>query len=250
MVCKEIEVIVAELQAPFVGKQLTQRTFRLSEELLLDYSEGLDLAPWKDRAPSTIASGPDNDYFNEIAFPYQKGHLWTRQRWACSGGLVQGKIYTVGGEIRDIYDRRDRSVVHYDVTFTNGQGQLYLTTGHHQSFLKEPLQGDEVSFRTPSAKPGARKFEVPQGERFGGLERTISLEMCGRYFHGNANYHTDAAASKALGFSRVVVGGRMTMAYAAHILEERYSSAWWDSGILDLKFTIQRGQGIRLSHTV
>jgi len=78
---------------------------------------------------------------------------------------------------------------------------------------------------------------VPRGEAFGGLERTISLQMCGEYFHGDANYHTDRDASKELGFRDVVVGGRMTMAYASHILEEVFGDAWWNTGRLDVKFT-------------
>jgi len=34
-----------------------------------------------------------------------------------------------------------------------------------------------------------------------------------------------------------VVGGRMTMGYVGHILEERFGEAWWRSGSFDLKFT-------------
>ena len=78
---------------------------------------------------------------------------------------------------------------------------------------------------------------VPPGERFGGLTRTITLEMCGKYFHGDANYHTNKEASAQLGFRDVVVGGRMTLAYAAHVLEERFGEAWWSSGRLNAKFT-------------
>ena len=51
------------------------------------------------------------------------------------------------------------------------------------------------------------------------------------------NYHTNREESKKLGFGDVVVGGRMTMAYAAHILEERFGAVWWTSGRLDMKFT-------------
>ena len=61
--------------------------------------------------------------------------------------------------------------------------------------------------------------------------------MCGVFFHGDANYHTDQKASAELGFRDVVVGGRMTMAYAARILEERFGEAWWRGGSFDLKFT-------------
>ena len=57
------------------------------------------------------------------------------------------------------------------------------------------------------------------------------------FFHGDANYHTDEASANALGFAEIVVGGRMTMAYVGHTLENHFGSNWWESGKLDLKFT-------------
>ena len=128
-------------------------------------------------------------------------------------------------------------MVYYEVDVKDAAGALVFRTHHHQSFLREKPAGGEVAFRDPSKKPGARKFSVPEGKAFGGLNRTITIQMCGEYFHGNANYHTDKQASKALGFRDVVVGGRMTMAYAANILEDHFGDAWWKSGRLDLKFT-------------
>ena len=223
---------------PQIGQRLSHRTFTIDDSTLEDYYSGLDLEPPNSGLiPSTIATGPDGDYFTEIAFSNHVGHLWMRQKWELSGPLERGQAHEVGGAIRDIYPRRDRTVVQYEVELTDSSGQRMLLTQHHQSFLRDRDHTGEVSFRDPRAKPGARKFEVPEGEPFGGLERTISLEMCGEYFHGNANYHTDRDSSKELGFGDVVVGGRMTMAYAAHILEERFGEAWWLSGTFDLKFT-------------
>ena len=225
-------------QDPFVGRQLSPRTFAVDGSTLDDYYQGLHLQPPSDgRPPSTIASGPDNGYFDEIALSNHVGHLWMRQQWTMSGPLAVGQRYEVSGEIRDIYSRRDRTVVQYRVELTDPAGRRVLQTEHHQSFLSDRGQGDVLTFREPKAKPGARKFEVPAGESFGGLERTISYEMCGEFFHGDSNYHTDRESSRALGFRDVVVGGRMTMAYAAHILEERFGAAWWESGTFDLKFT-------------
>lgn len=224
--------------APYVGKTLSERRFTVSDSTLDDYYNGLDIEPHNDgRAPSTIASGPDNGYFDEIAFSNHVGHLWMRQGWECFGPLAHGQSYVVGGEIRDIYDRRDRTVVQYEIALRDDSGAIVLRTQHHQSFLRESPKGGTVSFREPTKKPGARRFVVPEGARFGGFERKISLEMCGDFFHGDANYHTDRDASKELGFQDVVVGGRMTMAYAAHILEDHFSDAWWNSGRFDLKFT-------------
>ena len=141
------------------------------------------------------------------------------------------------GDVCDIYDRRNRVVVDYRVRLKDGAGRQVLETHHHQSFLRDQEYAGDVELRDPRKKPGARRFEVPEGERFGGLTRTISLEMCGQFFHGNASYHTDKDASRELGFQDVVVGGRMTMSYVGHILEERFGEAWWRSGSFDLKFT-------------
>ena len=228
----------ATATGPYVGKRLSSGTFVVDDAVLADYYGGLELEPpASGLLPSTIASGPDGDYFWEIAFANQTGHLWMREEWALSAPMEAGAVYRIEGDICDIYDRRNRVVVDYRVRLKDGAGRQVLETHHHQSFLRDQGYAGDVELRDPRKKPGARRFEVPEGERFGGLERTISLEMCGQFFHGNANYHTDKDASRELGFQDVVVGGRMTMAYVGHILEERFGETWWRSGSFDLKFT-------------
>ena len=223
---------------PYVGKHLSTGIFVVDDAVLADYYGGLELEPPSTGfPPSTIASGPDGDYFREIAFANQTGHLWMREEWALTAPLEAGAVYGVEGDICDIYDRRNRVVVDYRVRLRDGAGRQVLETHHHQSFLRDQEFAGHVELRDPRKKPGARRFDVPEGERFGGLERTISLEMCGQFFHGNASYHTDRAASRELGFQDVVVGGRMTMGYVGYILEERFGEAWWRSGAFDLKFT-------------
>lgn len=222
---------------PYVGKKLSTRRFKIGAATIDDYYRGLEMEPRADgRIPSTIASDPDNAYFNEIAFPNHIGHLWMRQGWTCLGELAADVDYVVEGEIKDIYQKRNRSVVHYETTLTDPSINVVLRTDHHQSFLNEVPEG-EVAFRDPNKKEGARVFEVPEGRRFGGLEKKISVEMCGAFFHGDANYHTDKAASRELGFRDVVVGGRMTMAIGATVLENEFGADWWASGRLDIKFT-------------
>ena len=223
---------------PFVGKELSARKFTVTDRLLADYHNGLALTRRADgKVPTLIASDAESAYFNEIAFANHVGHLWMRQGWESFAPISPGTTYDTSGRIRDIYPHRDRSVVCYEVSVKDSDGGLLFRTHHHQSFLREKPAGGEVAFRDPSKKPGARRFAVPEGKEFGGLSRTITLEMCGEFFHGNANYHTDRQASKSLGFRDVVVGGRMTMAYAANILEDHFGDAWWQSGRIDLKFT-------------
>lgn len=223
---------------PFIGKTLSDTRFTIDDAVRSDYFTGLNLAEDSNGyIPAMIATGVDNAYFTEIAFPYQIGHLWMRQEWELHQPLQPDYAYHVTGEITDIYNKRDRQVVKYRVDLSNDKGELVIRTFHHQSFLRERISGESVELRDPAKKPGARKFIVPKGERFGGLEKTITKEMCGLFFHGNANYHTDDDAAKELGFQRVVVGGRMTMAYAGTVLESYFGDAWPTSGKLDLKFT-------------
>ena len=223
---------------PFAGKELSPQIFRVTDALLRDHHEGLELDESETGLiPSTLGSEPDNSYFREIAYRYQIGHLWLRQQLTLSNPMRKDVPYTVSGRIKEIYPRRNRNVVHYSMDIVDENNELAIKTDHHQSFLREAIAGDSVEFRKPSQKPGARRFVIPEGERFGGLKRVITREMCGTYFHGDANYHTDKSSAEELGFEDVVVGGRMTLAYTARILEDRFLDAWWRSGTLDLKFT-------------
>ncbi len=224
---------------PHVGKVLERRLFPVSQNIVDDYYHGLALAasaPQMSAVPSMLASGSDNGYFDQICFSNHFGHLWMRQEWELFASLEVGHDYETTGYIADIYQRRNRRVVQYAVELRDSAGELVLRSQHHQSFLLDQHSG-ELQFRDPKAKSAARKFTVPQGQPFGPLKRTITLEMCDRFFGGDVNYHTDREASRKLGFRNVVVGGRMTMAYAGHILEEHYGAAWWTSGRMDVKFT-------------
>ena len=232
---------MTNIAEPFVGKALRERNYHITDRLLRDYYGGLKLDVHADAladfVPTSVACDAEGGYFNEIAFPNHIGHLWMKQEWESHRAVAPGGAYTASGSILDIYPHRNRMVVNYQADLRDGDGALMVRTRHHQSFLREAPADGEVRFRAAAKKPGARKFDIPDGEPFGGLSRTITLEMCGEYFHGDANYHTDKAASAELGFRDVVVGGRMTLAYAAHILEQWFGFAWWRSGRLAAKFT-------------
>ena len=224
---------------PYIGKQLSTKPFQLTEQLLDDFSNGLNLdLDASQHLPSMIATDADNNYFAEIAYDYQNGHLWMRQEWELAEPLSTAKTYQVNGAIEDIYQRRNRNVVKYRVDIQEeGSEDVAVRSYHHQSFLSQKMETETLAFRDPSKKPGMRKFIKPEGIEFGGETHAISKEMCGIFFHGNANYHTDEEAANDLGFAEIVVGGRMTMAYVGHALEKQFGSAWWTSGKLDLKFT-------------
>ena len=149
---------------------------------------------------------------------------------------VPGETYRATSRILDIYEWRERTVVKQEVTVRSSDGEMMARGRHHQSYLLSQSSG-KVKLRNPKSKEGARRFTVPQGEVLAPIERTIDLEMCGTFFHGNANYHTDKEIAEALGFPDVVVGGRMTLSYIGDMMDKRFGRGWYQGGRLDVKFT-------------
>jgi acyl dehydratase len=224
-------------EEPTVGKVLPDLDFVATKAMLADYSEGLALEQPDDGAlvPTMVAGAADN-FFGASAFSQQRGHLWMRQEWELSAPLVTGQHYVAHGKIIDIYKRRDRTVVNTEMELQDDDGNTVVVSRHHQSFLLDaPVE--QVEFRDPTKKEGARKFNVPDGTPIEPFETTVTLEMCGQYFHGSKSYHTDLAASQELGFQQVVVGGRMTMSLIGRLVENHYGPDFWSTGKLDVKFT-------------
>ena len=221
---------------PYIGKNLPQIEFMVTQEILNDYNEGLNLQYQKTLPlPSMIAGAADN-FHKWSAFEQDKGHLRMRQEWQLFKPLNLNEAYIANGKIIDIYKKRDRTVVNTEMALKNLEGTVVIKSNHHQSFLlDEPIE--KVEFRDPAKKEGMRKFLIPDGIAIPSLESNITLEMCGEFFHGNKSYHTDLKSSQKLGFNNVVVGGRMTMSYVGHLVEQHLGEDWWNSGELDIKFT-------------
>lgn len=224
----------AAVGEPFVGMQVPPSPFSLDEKQIRDYYDGLELdSPTTvEHAPTTLAP----DLASDVMFSKQFGHLWLRQEWELRGGLVPGVEYAVEARVLDIYPRRNRTILLTETTSRDANGEPVIISRHHQSFLLDNHDGS-VGLRDPKKKEGASTFSIPDGEPLTGIERTISLEMCGGFFHGNRNYHTDRDASAELGFEDVVVGGAMTQAYVSELLQGRFGDSWYDNGRVLVKFT-------------
>jgi|TARA_B100001971_G_C18257034_1_gene583052 hypothetical protein len=221
---------------PTIGKELSPHPFRVTDTMVQDYQEGLTLD--YDSAgplPSMLAGWADS--FHEAArFTQDKGHLWMRQEWELRAPLVKDDDYLAHAVIKDIYRRRDRTVVNTAMDLKNSADETVVKSWHHQSFLLDaPVE--MVQFRDPNKKEGARKFIVPEGAPLDEIDKVIDLEMCGQFFHGNKNYHTDLQASQELGFHDVVVGGHMSMSCMGRLMEQHFGASWWTGGKLDIKFT-------------
>ena len=221
---------------PYIGKILPQVEFMVTQETLNDYSRGLNLQYQKNLpVPSMVAGAADN-FHKSTAFSQDRGHLWMRQEWQLFQPIKLNQTYIANGKIIDIYKKRDRTVVNTEMVLRNYEKKIVIKSNHHQSFLLDtPIK--TVQFRDPTKKEGTRKFSIPDGTPISQLESNITLEMCGEFFHGNKSYHTDLKSSQKLGFSNVVGGGRMTMSYVGHLVEQHFGEDWWNSGELDIKFT-------------
>ena len=171
-------------------------------------------------------AGFDNDF----------GNLWMRQEWELLRPAAPDETYDVTSNVLDIYLRRDRTVVKQETTIASVDGETLARARHHQSYLLGQSAG-EVKLRDPKSKEGARRFAVPDGEPLDPIDRTVSLEICGAFFYGNANYHNDKEAAQQLGFAEIVVGGRMTISYLGDMMERRFGKGWFEGGKLDIKFT-------------
>ena len=229
----------------YVGKDLGSMEFTVTDDLIQHYFDGLEVdADWytdsslfgKALVPSMILTNADTG-FSGAGFKDNFGNLWIRQEWDIRKPMLQGETYRRSSKIEDIYQWRDRTVVKQQVTLWSLDDEVMAIGVHHQSYLLGKSDQGTVKLRDPKSKEGVRKFRIPDGEAVGPVESDISLEMCGTFFHGNKNYHTDKDAAKELGFEEVVVGGRLTVSYIGDMMDRRFGKGWFEGGKLDVKFT-------------
>ena len=229
----------------YVGKDLGSMEFTVTDDLIQHYFDGLEVdVDWytdsslfgKALVPSMILTNADTG-FSGAGFKDNFGNLWIRQEWDIRKPMLQGETYRRSSKIEDIYQWRDRTVVKQQVTLWSLDDEVMAIGVHHQSYLLGKSDQGTVKLRDPKSKEGVRKFRIPDGDAVGPVESDISLEMCGTFFHGNKNYHTDKDAAKELGFEEVVVGGRLTVSYIGDMMDRRFGKGWFEGGKLDVKFT-------------
>ncbi len=228
----------------YAGKNLGSRTFSTTDEMLANYYDGLEVEDsyysagsiYDQAVAPTMTLTEVDTGFRGAGMPNNFGNLWIRQQWEINNPIIPGQEYNVTSKVMDIYDHRNRDIVLQQVSLWSPDGELMAQGRHHQSYMQDQTSG-RVALRDPKAKGGVRTFNVPDGEFVEGSPHAISLEMCGTFFHGNANYHTNIDAANELGFDEVVVGGRMTMSYVGDLLDRHFGKAWYEGGKIDLKFT-------------
>jgi len=227
----------------FVGKELEPRLFEISKKTVNDYFEGLkvDRSVYENIGSEDELVTPsmviiDAESISGASFRNNFGNLWMRQEVDFHAPLPTEERLNVSSKVLDIYEWRNRTIVLQESEIFNEKKELLGAMRHHQSYLLDQNSG-KVALRKPSEKEGVRKFDVPKGELLEPVSSEINLEMCGTFFHGNKNYHTDKKASEELGFEEVVVGGKMTISYIGDMLDRTFGERWYNGGKLDVKFT-------------
>jgi acyl dehydratase len=232
-------------ESVYAGKELGSLDLTITEEMVQRYVKGLDEPnPWytKDSpfggpvAPVIIFQDVDSR-FKGWYLDNLFGNLWMRQEWDIYAPTRVGQTLRCSARVVDRYRKRDRDVVAQELLVRDAAGNLVARSIHHQSFLAAQTSG-EVALRDPKAKEGAKVHLEPTGEPLSlTLKKTFTEEMCDAFFNTSRNYHNDKEESKKLGFSDVVIGGRMTISCVTELLTRHFGRGFYLGGHLDVKFT-------------
>ena len=229
---------ITDIDQIWAGKKLGIRDFAVDDELVDKYTVALGLpvrmVGGGAHAPP-IALTDAEIGFEGNHFANRFGELWVRQEWHFNRQLHLGQRFAVSARVADVYRRKDRTVVATEHLIARDDGTVAARSVHHNSFLLGQT-GGEAKLPDPNRqRPGPRHPE-PCGELIGASDHVITLEMCRRFYADDPNYHTDRSAAMDLGFTEVVVGAGMTMAYLSDLMTARFGKGWIEGGSMDLKF--------------
>jgi acyl dehydratase len=229
----------------YPGKDLGTLELVITDEMVQHYINGLDEPnPWYTAAsafggpvaPVIVFQDADTQ-FKGWYLDNLFGNLWRRQEWEIHAPTRVGQTVRCSARVVDRYRRRDRDVVALELWVRDAAGQPIARGVHHQSFMAEQTSG-AVALRDPASKEGARDTADATGEPLSvELRKSFTPAMCDEYFFRSRNYHNDKDASKALGFTDTVIGGRMTLSCVTELLTRHFGRGFYEHGRLDVKFT-------------
>jgi acyl dehydratase len=228
----------------YAGKDLGTFDLTITEEMVQHYVNGLEEPnPWY--TTDSPFGGPVAPaiIFQDISSRFKGwyldnlyGNLWMRQEWMVHAPVRVGQTLHCSARVADRYAKRDREVVAQEVSLKDNAGQVVAWGMHHQSFLPDQTSGG-VTLRDATAKEGAKKHTEPTGEPLSlELKKTFTAEMCDQFFYTSRNYHNDKQESEKLGFTDVVVGGRMTLSCITELLTRHFGRGFYVGGHVDVKF--------------
>ncbi len=229
---------ITDIDQIWAGKELGVRRFEMDEELVDKYTAALGL-PTRTvgqalSAPPIALTDAENG-FEGNHFANRFGELWVRQEWRFNRQLRIGRRFTVAATVGNAYQRKDRTVVATEHRIIDDDGEVAAESVHHNSFLLGQTSG-EANLPDPDRRKGGQPLPEPTGESIGSSDHVITLEMCRRFYADDPNYHTDRSVARDLGFTEVVIGAGMTMAYLSDLMTTRFGIGWIEGGRMDLKF--------------
>ena len=230
---------ITHIDQIWTGKELGVRDFVVDEELIDKYTTTLGLP---DRTVSEAGPAPPialtdaEDGFEGNHFANRFGELWVRQEWQFSRELAAGpKVRRNGKNRRCISAQGSDRRSHRTPDHWRDDGVVAAKSVHHNSFLLGQTDG-EAKLPDPNRRRSGSRHPEPSGESIDSGDHVITPEMCGRFYAHDSNYHTDRSAAQDLGFSEVVIGAGMTMAYLSDLMTARFGKGWLEGGSMDLKF--------------
>ena len=229
---------INDIDQIWAGKELGVRHFAVDEELVYKYTAamGLPIRTVGEALPAPpIALTDAEDGFEGNHFDNRFGELWVRQEWRFDCQLRIGQRFAVAARVANVYQRKDRTVVATEHRITDDNGGVVAESVHHNSFLLGQT-GGEVNLPDPDRRRRSQPRPEPNGESIVSGDHVITLEMCRRFYADDPNYHTDRSVARDLGFTEVVIGAGMTMAYLSDLMTSRFGNGWIEGGRMDLKF--------------
>ncbi len=167
------------------------------------------------------------------------GNLHARQEWQLFAPLRPSSRVHTRSTVIERYHKRNRDYVVNEVDYADDEGRLLVRGRTHQSFLvesPEPSDGFVVDRGSAARKDKeARKIGAGDGLEVEPVELCVDPETCWRFSGPGANYHTDAAEARKLGFPDIVVQGMLSTCLVSQLMANAFGEGWFAGGRMDVK---------------
>ena len=231
-----------------VGRHCGSHEYAITREVVDFYADALDdhHPLYADLAPPLLHHSECYKLLGEWYLSNLFGNLHARQDWELFAPIPVGSRVRTRSTIIERYQKRGRDyVVNETDLVAAADGRLLVRGRTHQSFLppkpKDAPAGFVVDAGTAKQKEEAREARAPfptaTGPELGALHKKIDQRRCWMFSGPGANYHTDAAQAKKLGFPNIVVQGMMTTCFAAQVMLDAFGRGFLEGGRMSLKLT-------------
>lgn len=180
-----------------------------------------------------------SDVYRHVERWYLKnvvGNLHARQEWLLFAPLRPGQRVHTRSTIVERYRKRNRDYVVNEIDYSDEKGRLLVRGRTHQSFLAEAhaVEGGFVVDRQSAGRKERRPPGEGPGQEIAPLELVIDRTTCWRFSGPGANYHTDAAEARKLGFPEIVVQGMLSTCLLSQLMARTFGEGWFAGGRMDV----------------